>query len=318
MNTDYILEVRDLKKYFPIRKGLFYRTVGYIKAVDGVSFSLVKGKTLGIVGESGSGKSTLAKLLIKILKPDKGEIFLLGKEITHLSENEFRKWRKSVSLVFQDPFSSLDPRFTIEKIILEGMELGRQSKQEKKKRVLELLELVGLTKDSLERFPHEFSGGQRQRIGLARALANAPELIILDEPVSSLDLSIQAQILNLLMDLQEKFKLSYIFIAHDLRVIRHLSDEVCVIYRGKIMEHATAEEIFKNPLHPYTKLLFSSLPLLGKKRPFTFQTPEEKRSEDKLCRFLPRCYLEKRGLCREEEPSLREVLPGHFVSCWQV
>ncbi|MCM8765570.1 MAG: ABC transporter ATP-binding protein [Candidatus Omnitrophica bacterium] len=312
-----ILEVKDLKKFFPLKRGLFYKTVGYIKAVDGVSFSLRQGKTLGIVGESGSGKSTLAKLLIKILEPDAGEIFFRDKEITSLPEREFRKLRKSLSIVFQDPFSSLDPRFTVEKIILEGMELLKENKAEKRKRVFRLLEMVGLSYDALERFPHEFSGGQRQRISIARALASEPELVILDEPVSSLDLSIQAQMINLLIELQEKLKLSYIFIAHDLRVIRHLSDEVCVMYRGKILERAFSEEIFQNPLHPYTQTLFSSIPFIGKKT-FISQTVtvEEEKPEDRLCRFLPRCG-KKKTLCEENEPFLKEVLPHHFVSCWQ-
>jgi len=317
MEKGYILEVKDLKKFFPIKKGLFYKTIGYVKAVDGVTFSIEKGRTLGIVGESGSGKSTLAKLLAKLVEPDGGSIFLLGREITSLSEKEFRSLRKNVSIVFQDPFSSLDPRFTVEKIILEGMELVKKDKREKKRRVIDLLKMVGLPKDSLERFPHEFSGGQRQRISIARALASEPELVILDEPISSLDLSIQAQIINLLIDLQEKMNLTYIFIAHDLRVIRHLSEEVCVMYQGKILEQSSSEEIFNHPLHPYTKLLFSAIPVLGKKRISISSTriiSEDLFKEEKLCRFLPRCP-EKKDICREKEPFLKEVSPGHFVSC---
>ncbi|MCM8783395.1 MAG: ATP-binding cassette domain-containing protein [Candidatus Omnitrophica bacterium] len=312
-----ILEVRDLKKYFPIKKGLFYKTVGYVKAVDGVSFSLDKGKTLGIVGESGSGKSTLAKMLVRIIQPDAGEIFLKGKEVSCLSEKEFRALLGFISIVFQDPFSSLDPRFTVEKIVLEGMELSKKTKYEKKTRVVELLELVGLSKDALERFPHEFSGGQRQRISIARALAGETELVILDEPVSSLDLSIQAQIINLLIDLQEKLNLSYIFIAHDLRVIRHVSDEVCVIYRGKILEKANSEEIFRNSLHPYTKLLLSAIPTLGKKKlPVSTLkiTGKDSNGKDRLCSFLPRCR-ERKSVCEEKEYVLKEVSPGHWVSC---
>ncbi|MGE4356983.1 MAG: ABC transporter ATP-binding protein [Candidatus Omnitrophota bacterium] len=309
-----ILEVRNLKKYFPIRKGLFYKTVGYIKAVDGINFSLEEGKTLGIVGESGSGKSTLARLLVRVLKPDEGEIFLKGKEITSLSLREL----KSVSIVFQDPFSSLDPRFTVEKIVLEGMELLEKSNIEKKKKVLELLELVGLSKDVLDRFPHEFSGGQRQRISIARALAGEAELIILDEPVSSLDLSIQAQIINLLMDLQKKLHLSYVFIAHDLRVVRHVSDDICVVYRGKILEKADSEEIFKNPLHPYTRILFSAIPKIGTKKlaTFTYNTVESiPKEKEGLCCFLSRCK-EKKAICEEKEPLLKEISSGHWVCCW--
>jgi oligopeptide transport system ATP-binding protein len=322
MGRDYILEVKDLKKYFPIKRGLFYKTVGYVRAVDGVSFSLEEGKTLGIVGESGSGKTTLARLIVKLIEPNQGQIFLKGNEITYFSETEFRSSRKFAQIVFQDPYSSLDPRFTVERIVTEGMELlSREHKGVKgrRQRSKELLAMVGLSEDALERFPHEFSGGQRQRISIARALAVQPQLLILDEPVSSLDLSIQAQVISLLLELQQKLNLTYIFIAHDLRVIRHVSDEICVMYQGKILEKASSDEIFKNPLHPYTRLLFSSIPLLGKKRqvPKEVEAKVEVKTEENLCRFLPRCP-EKGKTCEEMEPKLQEILPGHFVSCLRI
>lgn len=304
-----IIEVRDLKKYFPIRKGVFYKTMGYVKAVDGVSLSLEKGKTLGVVGESGSGKSTLAKLMVKLLQPDAGEILLKGREISSLKERDFRPMRRYIQIVFQDPFSSLDPRYTVSKIIEEGMELRKGKNKEK---VVEFLNMVGLSRDSLEKFPHEFSGGQRQRISIARALATEPEIIILDEPVSSLDLSIQAQIINLLLELQERFHLSYIFIAHDLRVVRHVSDEIYVMYQGKVLEYGPSEEIFRNPFHPYTQLLISTIPRIGEKSEASIR--EESREEKGRCLFYPRCSRRDKT-CQECEPQLREVLPKHFVSC---
>ncbi len=331
MGADYILEVRDLRKYFPIKRGLFYKTVGYVKAVDGISFSLEKGKTLGIVGESGSGKTTLARLVAKLIKSDSGQIFLKEREVTHFSEKEFRKLRKFVQIVFQDPFSSLDPRFTVEKIVREGMELVRIDRESGKKRkdmqlerewIMELLDMVGLSRYALERFPHEFSGGQRQRISIARALAVRPEVLILDEPVSSLDLSVQAQVINLLLTLQESLALAYIFIAHDLRVVRHVSDDILVMYQGKILEKATSDEIFKNPLHPYTRLLLSSIPLLDRKKEKPLLRGEtgvktEAKSEERLCQFLPRCP-ERDKNCEFLEPSLKEVVPQHFVACLRV
>lgn len=321
-----ILEIKDLKKYFPIKRGLLFRTVDFIKAVDGVSFSLEKGKTVGIVGESGSGKTTLARLVVKLIAADNGEIMLEEKGISALTEPEFRRLRKKIQIVFQDPFGSLDPRFTVEGIVKEGMVLSADKITIKnmRKRIVELLRMVGLTEDFLGRFPHELSGGQRQRISIARALAAEPEIIVLDEPVSSLDLSVQAQVINLLLDLQQKLNLSYIFIAHDLRVIRHVSDEVCVMYRGKIMERAASDEIFDNPLHPYTRLLLSSVPILGSQREKLLSCGEvrakaEAKVEDekKLCRFLPRCP-DKEKICEEIKPKLKEISPGHFVACLKV
>lgn len=312
-----ILEVQSLKKYFPIKRGLFYKTLGYIKAVDGVSFSLEKGKTLGIVGESGSGKTTLARLVVRLIQPDAGQIFLKGTEISSFSEAKFQSLRKFVQIVFQDPFSSLDPRFTVERIIGEGMNLLNRQCKQRRERIVELLGMVGLSREALGRFPHEFSGGQRQRISIARALAAEPELLILDEPVSSLDLSIQAQVINLLLALQEQFNLTYVFIAHDLRVVRQVSDEILVMYQGKILEKASSDEIFTHPLHPYTRLLLSAIPLLGKKREIFRELEAKVEAEENLCRFLPRC-LEKDKMCQELEPELKEVLPRHWVACLRI
>ncbi len=321
-----ILEVRSLKKYFPVKRGLFYKTVDFVKAVDGVSFSLEKGKTVGIVGESGSGKTTLARLVVKLIEADSGEIMLEEKGISGLTETQFRRLRNKIQIVFQDPFGSLDPRFTVEGIIKEGMSLsgGKRTVKNMRRRVTELLSMVGLTGDFLGRFPHELSGGQRQRISIARALAAEPEIIVLDEPVSSLDLSVQAQVINLLLDLQQKLNLSYVFIAHDLRVIRHVSDEVCVMYKGKVMERAASFDIFENPLHPYTRLLLSSVPILGSQREKLLSRGETKakaeakaKAEEKLCRFLPRCP-DKEKICEEVEPKLKEISPGHFAACVRI
>ncbi|MCX5656841.1 MAG: ATP-binding cassette domain-containing protein [Candidatus Omnitrophica bacterium] len=314
-----VREVKNLKKYFPVKRGLFYKTVDFVKAVDGVSFSLEKGKTVGIVGESGSGKTTLARLVVKLLEADNGEIMLEEKGISGLTETQFRRLRKKIQIVFQDPFGSLDPRFTVEGIIEEGMRLsgGKRTVKNMRGRAMELLHMVGLTGDFLGRFPHELSGGQRQRISIARALAVEPEIIVLDEPVSSLDLSVQAQVINLLLDLQEKLNLSYIFIAHDLRVIRHVSDEICVMYKGKVMERAASFDIFENPLHPYTKLLLSSVPVLGEKRKPIVIKEEIKGAKGNGCSFFPRCS-EKGDDCKIYIPELKEILAGHFAACLRI
>ncbi len=262
-----ILEVRDLKKYYAVKKGFFSgRSGGFVPAVDGVSFSLEPGATLGVVGESGCGKSTLARTILRLLEPDSGSIFFKKEDITHFSYQKMKKIRKNIQIIFQDPFNSLDPRFTVFGIVSEGLVnfCEKKDKNDIRKKVEKVLEDVGLSKDFLTRYPHEFSGGQRQRINIARALVLSPELLILDEPVSSLDVSVQAQIINLLMDLQKKRGLSYIFIAHDLSIVRHISDQVCVIKQGKIVESGKTEKIFKNPQHSYTRKLLSSIPRIGK------------------------------------------------------
>jgi len=259
---DKILEVRNLKKYYPIKKGIFSKSREFVKAVDGVSFSLVSGETLGVVGESGCGKSTLARAILRIIKLDSGKIYFKGKDITAYSYKEMKNIRKNIQIVFQDPFSSLDPRFTVFAIISEGLINFSKNKDKSAiyRRVVKALGDVGLSKDFINRYPHEFSGGQRQRINIARALALEPELLVLDEPVSSLDVSVQAQIINLLITLQEEKKLSYIFIAHDLSLVKHISEQVCVMKQGKIVESGIAEKVFKTPRHAYTQRLLSSIP----------------------------------------------------------
>ncbi|MCF7886805.1 MAG: ATP-binding cassette domain-containing protein [Candidatus Omnitrophica bacterium] len=257
-----ILEVKNLKKYYPIKKGVFSKTRDFIKAVDGVSFSVQSGKTLGVVGESGCGKSTLARTILRLIEPDSGFVYFAGKDITDLSYKDIKNIRKDLQIIFQDPFGSLDPRFTIYEIISEGlMNFSAQIKKEViYEKVVKALEDVGLSKDILNRYPHEFSGGQRQRISIARVLVLSPKLLVLDEPVSSLDVSIQAQIINLLIDLQKKRGLSYMFIAHDLSLVRHICDQVCVMKNGKIIERGETNQIFESPSNSYTKKLLSSIP----------------------------------------------------------
>lgn len=257
-----ILEVKDLKKRYLVKKGFFAKSTDFLLAVDGVSFSLFSGEALGLVGESGCGKSTLARIILKLIKPDSGSIFFKNEDITHFSFKEMKNIRKNIQIIFQDPFNSLDPRFTVFGIVSEGLAnfFPKANKKEIYQKVVKALEDVGLSEDFLSRYPHEFSGGQRQRISIARALVLKPELLILDEPVSSLDVSIQAQIINLLIDLQEKRGLSYIFIAHDLGVIRHISDRISVMKQGKIIESGETEKVFKEPSHPYTQKLLASIP----------------------------------------------------------
>lgn len=261
-----ILEVKNLKKYYPVKSGLFSKTSGFVKAVDGVSFSVQSGKTLGLVGESGCGKSTLARAILRLIEPDSGSVFFQNKDITKLSDKKMKDIRKNFQIIFQDPFGSLDPRFTVFNIISEGL-MNFSKKIDKKEiyqKVDQALSDVGLSKDILNRYPHEFSGGQRQRISIARALVLKPKLLILDEPVSSLDVSIQAQIINLLIDLQKERGLSYMFIAHDLSVVRHICDQVCVMKNGKIREAGETEKIFENPSQIYTKKLLASIPQIKK------------------------------------------------------
>jgi ABC-type oligopeptide transport system ATPase subunit len=257
-----ILEIKNLKKYYSIKKGIFSKDSDFIKAVDGVSFSVQSGKTLGLVGESGCGKSTLARAVLRLIEPDSGFIFFKGKDITKLSYKEMKNIRRNFQIIFQDPFGSLDPRFTVFSIISEGLInfLANTKKEAIYEKVVTALEEVGLSEDVLNRYPHEFSGGQRQRISIARALVLSPELLILDEPVSSLDVSIQAQIINLLINLQKERGLSYIFIAHDLSVVRHICDQVCVMKNGKIIERGETSHIFDHPANPYTQKLLSSIP----------------------------------------------------------
>ena len=316
--SDVILKAEDLKKHFKI-KG---RKV--VKAVDGVSIEVERGKTLGLVGESGCGKSTLGRTLIRIYEPTEGKITLNGKDISGKSTKRFRQdLARSIQMIFQDPYACLSPRMTVSQLISEGWGLNHaihMSAEEKRDRVIELLETVGLNEEHANRFPHEFSGGQRQRIGIARALSMSPELIICDEPISALDVSIQAQVMNLLLKLQQDKGLSYIFIAHDLSMVRYISDTVAVMYLGSIMEYATNKELYENPQHPYTKALFSAIPVANPKI-------EKGRSRIKLegeipspinspkgCKFCTRCAYAK-PVCFEQPPVLKECGPGHKVAC---
>ncbi|MBU2250827.1 MAG: dipeptide ABC transporter ATP-binding protein [Candidatus Omnitrophica bacterium] len=306
-----ILEVKDLKKYYPVKRGLFYKTVALVKAVDGVSFSLEDGKTLALVGESGCGKTTLARLITRLIEPDSGIISFLGQNISRLAQKDLQPLRRDLQIIFQDPFNSLDPRFSVARIIKEGLlALDIPKSRSQVQELLEkILDRVGLSPESLERYPHEFSGGQRQRISIARSLVLNPKLLILDEPVSSLDVSIQAQIINLLLDLQQRFKLTYIFIAHDLNVVERISDEVAVMYLGKIVEKAQTKDLFSKPLHPYTESLLLSTPKLKGKdevKRFTLKgdLPSPINSPSG-CRFHTRCPYAKE-LCKTKEPPLNQ------------
>ena len=317
--TQPLVKVENLKKHFPIRGGVFGKTVGAVKAVDGVSFFINKGETLGLVGESGCGKSTTGRMILRLLEPSEGKIYFEGKDITELSNNEMRKMRKEMQMVFQDPFASLNPRHTVEKIVEEPLIVhGVMKKAERKKRVKELLEVVGLSSYHAKRYPHQFSGGQRQRIGIARALAVNPKLIIADEPVSALDVSIQAQVLNLLQDLQKEFDLTYLFIAHDLGVVRHISDRVGVMYLGNMVELADSEKLYEKPLHPYTHALLSAVPVpdvnYKKDRVILQGDVPSPSNPPKGCAFHTRCP-KAMETCSVITPVLREIEPGHYAAC---
>lgn len=314
-----IIEVRNVKKYFFLRKGLFSRKQDVVRAVDDVSFEIERGMTTGLVGESGSGKTTLGRVIVRLLEPTDGKVYFNGVDLFSLSRREMRNLRRRMQIIFQDPFTSLNPRMTVGDIIAEPLRIhGIVRRRELKERVIEIMERVGLRGSDYNRYPHEFSGGQRQRIGIARAIAPVPEFVVADEPVSALDVSIQAQILNLLIELQKEYKLTYLFISHDLRIVRYVCDEIVVMYLGKIVERAKKDELFSNPLHPYTRALLSAVPvvdpqtkrrriILGGEVPSPINIPRG-------CSFHPRCpYAE--NVCKEFFPELREIKPGHFVSC---
>ncbi|MCF6311883.1 MAG: ABC transporter ATP-binding protein [Verrucomicrobiales bacterium] len=311
--SEVLLEVRNLKKYFNTPRGKLH-------AVDDISFSIKKGTTLGLVGESGCGKSTIGRVILRLLEATDGEIFYKGTDIRSLNNKKMRELRKEMQIIFQDPFSSLDPRMTVSEIIEEPIKLNKLIKDKKQRfeKVLELMDLVGLSRRLMNTYPHELDGGRRQRIGIARALSLNTEFIVCDEPVSALDVSIQAQILNLLKDLQTKLGLTLIFITHDLSVVNHFSDDIAVMYLGKLVEKAPAEELFKNPVHPYTKALLSAIP-----RPSIDKKVEKiilkgeitsPIEPDRICRFVDRCNFAN-NICRKFEPDLEEISQGHFVAC---
>ncbi len=313
-----LLDVKDLKKYYPVTGGLFSRHLGDVKAVDGVSFYIEEGETLGLVGESGCGKSTLGRTILRLEEPTEGEIIYQGIDITKLDKRGLRGLRKEIQIIFQDPQSSLDPRMTIGQSIGEALLVhGMKDDRERAQRVAEMLERVGLEGQHALRYPHEFSSGQRQRIGIARALMVNPKLIIADEPVSALDVSIQAQILNLILDLRNEFGLAYLFIAHDLSVIRQISHRVAVMYLGKIVELAEKGEIFKNALHPYTEALLSAIPDMRQEKKTRILLPGSVPSPlnpPAGCRFHTRCHRVL-SFCHQEEPNLKDVEGGHLVAC---
>ncbi|WHX41918.1 dipeptide ABC transporter ATP-binding protein [Mesobacillus sp. AQ2] len=321
-SSETLLELQDLKKHFPIKAGLLQKTVGHIKAVDGINLKVNKGETLGIVGESGCGKSTVGRTIIRLYEPTNGKIIFNGKDISHLSESDLRRdVRKNIQMIFQDPFASLNPRKTLRSIIREPLDTHQLYKsKERDIHVESLLEKVGLNASFINRYPHEFSGGQRQRIGIARTLALNPELIIADEAVSALDVSIQAQIINLMEDLQEEFGLTYIFISHDLSVVRHISDRVGVMYLGKMMELAAKKDLYSEPLHPYTQALLSAVPVPRKKgvmkreRIILKGELPSPSNPPKGCVFHTRCPAAF-DLCRQVDPEFKEVRNNHFVAC---
>jgi len=310
-----LISARNIKKYFNVGEGI-------LKAVDGISFDIYPGETFGLVGESGCGKSTAGRTIIRLYEPTDGELIFNGKNIYGLSRKEMREIRKDFQMIFQDPYASLNPRMTVEDIVAEPLDIHKTYKNDvdRRNRVIELLELVGLNEEHALRFPHEFSGGQRQRIGIARALALNPKFIVCDEPISALDVSIQAQVVNLLKDLQDKLGLTYLFIAHDLSMVRYISDRVGVMYLGHMMELAPSEELYENPLHPYTKALLSAIPI---------PDPDVQRNRKRIkmegdvpspinpkpgCRFVERCSIGK-DICRKETPVFRQIKENHFVAC---
>jgi peptide/nickel transport system ATP-binding protein/oligopeptide transport system ATP-binding protein len=317
---DVLVEVQHLVKYFPVRAGLLQRVVNQVKAVDDVSFFVRKGETLGLVGESGCGKTTVGRTMIRLIEPTGGSVRFDDKDVFNLKPKEMKVVRRDMQIIFQDPYASLDPRVPIGESVMEGLHIHHiGTKKERVDIMLETLKKVGLEDYHARRYPHEFSGGQRQRIGIARALALRPRFIICDEPVSALDVSIQSQVLNILKDLQAEFGLTYLFIAHNLSVVEHVSDRVAVMYLGKMVELATREEMYRRPLHPYTLALMSAIPIpnprLKRERTILKGDVPSPLNPPKGCRFHPRCPVAME-ICSQEEPQFKELLPDHWVACW--
>ena len=315
------VEVLGLKKDFAVRRGIWQRQVGAVHAVDDVTFQLDRGKTLGLVGESGCGKTTVARMVVQLLRPTQGQVLFKGKDLVSMKGRELREIRPKIQMIFQDPYASLNPRMTVGRLIEEPLiEHTDMSRSDRHERILELAQVVGLHPSSVERYPHEFSGGQRQRIGVARALALQPELLVCDEPVSALDLSIQAQIINLLEDVQDKFNLTYLFISHDLGIIKHICDTVAVMYLGKIVETGSAQEVYGDPQHPYTEALLSSVPVANpigrhqRKRVILSGEIPSSTTPPSGCNFHTRCPLAEQQ-CKEKSPELRRLSDGRLVAC---
>lgn len=318
-NNDNLIEVKNLVKYYPVKAGLLRRVVNQVKAVDGVSFNIREGESLGLVGESGCGKTTVGHTMLRLIDPTSGSVSFRGENIFSLNRRELMKIRRGIQIVFQDPFASLDPRLPIGESVAEGLKIhGIGTPQERFERVIEILNKVGLEDYHASRYPHEFSGGQRQRIGIARALVLDPQFIVLDEPVSALDVSIQAEVLNILKDLQQELGLTYLFVAHNLAVVEHISDRVAVMYLGKIVEMAPRNDLFRNPQHPYTQALMSAIPMpdpvLKRERIILTGDVPSPLNPPTGCRFHPRCPFAQ-PICAEEEPQLRELTDQHQVAC---
>ena len=316
-----LLQVKNLVKHFPIKGGLLQREVGRVHAVDGLSFDLTAGETLGVVGESGCGKSTMGRCLLRLIEPTSGEVWFEGMNVTTLGKDDLRAMARDMQIIFQDPYASLNPRMTVGAIIGEALTIHKlaPTPQAYQDRIVELLETVGLSADHMRRYPHEFSGGQRQRIGIARALAVSPKLVVCDEAVSALDVSIQAQVINLLEDLQAKFNLTYIFIAHDLSVVEHISDRVAVMYLGRIVEIAPARDLYVTPRHPYTEALLSAVPIpdptIKRKRIMLQGDVPSPINPPTGCHFHTRCPRAQHPRCSTEKPELKQAADGHWVSC---
>lgn len=317
-----MIQVKNLVKYFPVRGGLLQRVVAQVKAVEDVSFTVKEGETLGLVGESGCGKTTVGRTMLRLTEPTSGEVLFNGDNVFKLSGRELKEMRRNMQIIFQDPYASLDPRMPIGESVMEGLKIhGIGTPRERFDKAIETLKKVGLEDYHARRYPHEFSGGQRQRIGIARALALRPKFIVCDEPVSALDVSIQSQVLNILKDLQKEFGLTYLFIAHNLSVVEHISDRVAVMYLGKMVEMAPRDELFRNPLHPYTQALMSAIPIpdpkVRRERIILKGDVPSPLNPPPGCHFNPRCPVAM-SHCRNVEPPLKEVSPGHWAACWRV